>query len=260
MNVLKSIVISFSMFSRIPMPRVRWEKRSMRYTMAVFPLVGLVVGAVVLLWNWVCLWLGLNDFLRGAGVALWPLLLTGGIHLDGFCDTVDALASHAEPAKKQEILADPHVGSFAAISVAAYLIALAAIASQSEAGLWSSLCVGLIFVLSRSFSGLAIVLLRPARDSGLARTFADAAARRQTGIVLACFLAASVALLILFGGLAGGAAFVAAGIVFLVYIRVAMGQFGGISGDLAGWFLQLCELCALGGLVLVQRILAVLAA
>lgn len=247
------------MFSRIPMPRVKWEKRSMRYTMAAFPLVGLVVGAVVLLWNWVCLWLGLNDFLRGAGIALWPLLLTGGIHLDGFCDTVDALASHAPPEKKQEILKDSHAGAFAAIAVAAYLIGLAAVASQSETGLWSSLCIGLTFVLSRSLSGLAVVFFKPARDSGLARTFADSAARRVTGVVLLLFLAASVALLILFGGLAGGAAFVAAGIVFFIYIRVAMSQFGGVSGDLAGWFLQLCELCSLCGLVLVQRILAVLA-
>ena len=34
------------------------------------------------------------------------------------------------------------------------------------------------------------------------------------------------------------------------YYRVAMHQFGGISGDLAGWFLQKAELWTLAALVL----------
>lgn len=257
-SVVRSVVIAFSMFSRIPMPRVQWEGRSMRYTMAAFPLVGVLVGAVVLGWDMLCLWLGLGDFLRGAGIALLPVLLTGGIHLDGFCDTVDALASHAESEKKQAILADSHIGAFAAIGVAAYLLGLAAVASQSANGLRPALCIGLLFILSRSLSGLAVVFFKPARDSGLARTFADAAARRATGIVLFVFLAASAALLFFLGGLGGLAALVAAGIVLLAYRHVAMSQFGGISGDLAGWFLQLCELSSLGALVLVQRLLVTL--
>lgn len=228
----------------------------MRYAMAAFPLVGVVVGAAALLWNGACLWLGLNDFLRGAGLALLPVLLTGGIHLDGFCDTVDALASNAEPERKQEILKDPNAGAFAAIGVAAYLLGFAAVASQSENGLFPALCTGLLFVLSRSLSGLAVVFFKPARDSGLARTFADAAARRASGVALAVFAALSAGPLIFFGGLPGVAAVAAAGIAVLAYHRVAMRQFGGISGDLAGWFLQVCELSSLGALVLVQRVLA----
>lgn len=257
MNILRSVVIAFSMFSRIPMPRVDWQGRSMRYTMAAFPLVGVVAGAVLVLWDWLCALLGFGPFLRGAGFALWPLLLTGGIHLDGFCDTVDALASNAEPAKKQEILKDPHAGAFAAIAVAGYLLGFAALASQAESGLLPAACLGLIFVLSRALSGLAVVFFKPARDSGLARTFADAASRRASAVVLAAFVAAAGTWLVGLGGLAGVLALAAAAVVFLCYHSVAMQQFGGISGDLAGWFLQLCELCSLGGLVLGQRLLAV---
>ncbi len=258
MTALRSIAIAFAMFSRIPMPRVSWEGRNMRYTMAAFPLVGAVVGLVLLLWNVLALWLGFAPFLRGAGFALLPLLLTGGIHLDGFCDTVDALASHAPPEKKQQILEDPHVGSFAAIAVGAYLLGFAALGAQA-AGEWRPiLAFGLLFVLSRALSGLAVVFFAPARDSGLARTFADAAARRATGWVLGCVALACAAGLVLWGGAAGVAALAAALLVLLVYHRVATAQFGGISGDLAGWFLQLCELCSLAALVLVQRVLAIL--
>ena len=42
------------------------------------------------------------------------------------------------------------------------------------------------------------------------------------------------------------------------YKRTALKEFGGVTGDLAGWFLQLCELGCLAGLVLAQRLEAVL--
>ena len=44
----------------------------------------------------------------------------------------------------------------------------------------------------------------------------------------------------------------AAWCVFAYYRRMAEKQFGGLSGDLAGWFLQTAELWMLGALCLVQ--------
>ena len=53
------------------------------------------------------------------------------------------------------------------------------------------------------------------------------------------------------------AALAAAVAVYFVYRAVALGQFGGFTGDLAGWFLQLCELAALAALVLAERMAAI---
>ena len=39
-------------------------------------------------------------------------------------------------------------------------------------------------------------------------------------------------------------------LVFLYYRLTAYKKFGGITGDLAGWFLQLCELTAAGAIIL----------
>ena len=44
----------------------------------------------------------------------------------------------------------------------------------------------------------------------------------------------------------------AAGVALWRYHRVAVKQFGGITGDLAGWFLQKAELYMLAALVLCQ--------
>ena len=65
-NVLRSLAIAFSMYSRVPVPQVEWNERSMRYTFLFFPAVGLLEGALLLgagriLWGW-----NIPALLRGA--------------------------------------------------------------------------------------------------------------------------------------------------------------------------------------------------
>lgn len=43
MSVIKSLVIAFSMYSKIPMPHLELEEKDMRYVMGFFPLAGLVM-------------------------------------------------------------------------------------------------------------------------------------------------------------------------------------------------------------------------
>ena len=50
MSVIKSLVIAFSMYSKIPMPHLELEEKDMRYVMGFFPLAGLVIGAVIYGW------------------------------------------------------------------------------------------------------------------------------------------------------------------------------------------------------------------
>ena len=45
-----------------------------------------------------------------------------------------------------------------------------------------------------------------------------------------------------------------AGVVFGYYYRMSRKQFGGVTGDLAGYFLQICELALLVGGLIVQGI------
>ena len=48
MTLIGSLIIAFSMYSRIPMPRITWTEERMGYVMCFFPLVGAVMG--VFLW------------------------------------------------------------------------------------------------------------------------------------------------------------------------------------------------------------------
>ena len=108
MNIIKSICVAFSMYSKIPMPRVEWNEKNMKYAMCFFPLVGAVIGGLMLLVRFLCGRFGFNTSVYAVVMTALPVLVSGGIHTDGFIDTVDALSSYGDKEKKLEILKDPH--------------------------------------------------------------------------------------------------------------------------------------------------------
>lgn len=125
MIVLQTIAVAFAMFSAVPVPQFAWNEKNMRYALCAFPLVGLLCGA---LWC-VCGVLPLPAPARAAGFCLVPVWVTGGIHLDGYADTCDALASYGDREKKLEILKDPHCGAFAVIRLCSYFAAYLCLAA-----------------------------------------------------------------------------------------------------------------------------------
>ncbi len=245
MIVFQTLAVAFAMFSAIPVPQFEWNEKNMRYALCAFPLIGGIIGG---LWC-LCGVLPLPAPARAAGFCLVPVWVTGGIHLDGYADTCDALSSYGGREKKLEILKDPHCGAFAVIRLcsyfAAYLALCACVQFTPRAGLlWT-----LALVLERALSGLAVAAFPMAKNTGLAHTFATAADRRTVRnvlLLLAVFLCAALA------ALGGGVLAAAALAVFWRYHAMAKQQFGGITGDLAGWFLQKAELWMLAALTACQ--------
>ena len=160
--MISTVIVAFSMFSAIPMPQTEWTNKSMRYALCAFPLIGAVIGALVCLWRFVCLRMEFSEWILAAGICVLPVLVTGGIHLDGFCDTADALASHQDTEKKLQILKDPHMGAFAAIWLGCYFIAqlaLAVTAAQMQADL-TALAFGYVNAALGALTPLAERALR----------------------------------------------------------------------------------------------------
>ena len=239
-QIWNSFKIAFSMYSKIPMPRADWEKENMRYMMCFFPFVGVVIGALMILWSIVSERLAVGDSLRGAVYVLIPVLVTGGIHLDGLLDTADALSSWQPREKKLEILKDSHAGAFAVIIACCFFLADYGIFTELSGSQIRVLAGG--YVLSRAFSGLSVATFPCARRTGTVATFSDAAQKRAVVVSLVFLGLLSVAYLCGTDALLGAGAAVGAALTFLWYYRMSMKQFGGITGDLAGCFLELCEL------------------
>lgn len=251
---MKSVIIAFAMYSKLPMPRVDWEERALSRALWWFPLVGAAVGAGLWLWLALAHWLGFGAIFTAAFALLLPIALSGGIHLDGFCDTCDALSSHQSREKKLEILKDSHTGAFAIICCGLYLLVFFAAWCQVEAAGRTALVLGLGPVLSRSLSGLFAVTLPNARGTGLLATFTGPMDAARARVVLAVWAIAAAAAMVFLSPWTGVGVLAGAALACVYYVATAKRQFGGVTGDLAGFFLQLCELGMVLGAVVAQRI------
>ena len=250
-ELLRSCAIAFSTYSRIPMPMVEWNEKNMRHTLAFFPLVGAAVGAVFWGAGALCGLLDAGPILRAGVLTAVPALVTGGIHLDGYCDTVDALASHASREKKLVILKDSSAGAFAVIWCCVWFLAYFSLLTEAES--LPTLAAG--FVLSRALSARAIERLPSAR-AGMGAALKSGS--RFPWWVLAVYLVLCGGAVWLWGEpLAALAALAASALFYFYYKSMAMRQFGGFTGDLAGWFLQVCELVILAAVVLTERMCAI---
>ena len=255
MNFIYSLFAAFSMFSALPAPQVPWEKEKIRYMLVCLPFVGVVIGLVEFLWVSLVDLLELGRVLRAAGFTLIPILLTGGIHLDGFMDTVDALKSHASPEKKRVILKDPHVGAFAAIGLGCYLLAYFAL--WYDLGPVAFRFMIPMHVMSRSLSAVSGTLLPVRPGEGTLNIFHQAA-DRTVGVMAIGWVVLSAAGMVAVWPLVGGIMVSGAVITLLLVRRMAMKEFEGVSGDIAGFQLQVAELVMLALLVLTERILVML--
>ena len=253
MGMIRSLIVAFATYSRVPMPQVAWSEENRRYAMCFFPLVGAVTGAALWLWLWLCDALGFGALLKGAVGAAIPLLVTGGIHMDGFMDTVDALASCQPRERKLEILKDSHVGAFAAMACCGYMLVMAGLLGEARAGDGPS--VGLCFVLSRALSAWAMAAFQSARPDGMLDSFARAAQRRLVTASSGIYAALCILAWAFLNGWTALICAVVAMTCLCCYRRVAYRQFGGVTGDLAGWFLQVTELALIAAVILGGRLL-----
>ena len=251
MNLPGSMMIAFSMYSRIPVPQVQWTKERMKYAMCFFPLIGAVIGLMeygaILLFRTMGF-----PFLAQILPVVIPVAVTGGIHMDGLLDVIDAKSSHGETEKKLEILKDPHTGAFAIIGCGIYFLLYLAFFMEMRPVMIPAFCI--TFVITRALSGLSVVTFPMAKKSGLAAAFSDGAHKRVVGTVMVLYLIISLlAVWLLTGVPAVLGVFAMSSAVFLNYYYMSKREFGGITGDLAGYFLQVLELVLVMGLAILSH-------
>ncbi|MBQ8858140.1 MAG: adenosylcobinamide-GDP ribazoletransferase [Lachnospiraceae bacterium] len=235
-----NLVVAFSMYSKIPMPNVELTEDNMKYSLCFVPLVGAVIGGILCGWNVAWPYLCNYSFLPAVVFVIVPIIISGGIHVDGFIDTVDAICSHKPMERKLEILRDTHTGSYALfVTMSYFLIAL---------GVWSEMPIDAVpvlavgFVMSRALSGLATVIFPHAKTSKLLAVFTDGMNKKIVAIVMVLYIIASAALMCYLEPLYGSIGVLGAAISFAYYYYTSKKHFGGTTGDVAGYFVQVCEL------------------
>ncbi len=255
-TLFRSIAMAFSMFSVVPMPMVEWKKENMKYMLCALPLVGVVIGLALCLWQGLCRWLNVGVILFAAGMTLIPPAVSGGIHMDGFCDTVDALSSHAAPERKREILKDSHAGAFAIIFTAAYFLLYFSLCAELDRVWTAAVIAGIHHVFSRALGALAGVVFPASGSTGLLASFREGADKKATVIlVIWCVLCAAG--LIVLSPISGLFCTLAAVVLLLGLRGMTQREFGGMSGDLAGYLITLSELVLLACYIFAEKVVLV---
>ncbi|MBQ0059741.1 MAG: adenosylcobinamide-GDP ribazoletransferase, partial [Lachnospiraceae bacterium] len=115
------------------------------------------------------------------------------------------------------------------------------------------------FILARMLSGMSVIMFKNARGSGSLMAFQEETDQRKAEVVFYVQIAVFIVIILLNGLIRGVPALIAgvamvwaSALIFWLYYYRSKKIFGGITGDLAGWFLCLCELGQVAALALVS--------
>jgi adenosylcobinamide-GDP ribazoletransferase len=182
----------------LPSPARKSAGTNLGRTFPYFPLVGLTIGVILAVLNWLFS-IVFAPVVVDALLVVSMIVVTGALHLDGLMDTCDGVLNPSSPERRLEIMKDSRVGGFGvAGAVALLLLKFAALFSLS--GDWRILALLLAPVLSRWAMVYASIGFPYGRShGGLGRLFLDSTGR--WALITATIIAFILALLI--GRLAG---------------------------------------------------------
>jgi adenosylcobinamide-GDP ribazoletransferase len=192
--------------------------------------VGLAVGGVW--WLAAKAWI---PFVAGAIAVLADLAFTGLLHFDGLGDAGDGLLAPMSRERRLEVMSDPVIGAFGAVTIGVVLIlrwgSFASLRPEplAVAGLWCASRTAMIAITE---------FLPYARPSGLVQQFLGAGVEPRPRAVRRVALIGGVVLSIFLVTIEGGIHGVSAlGAEFLAIALVALfsrHRLGGYTGDVLG--------------------------
>jgi adenosylcobinamide-GDP ribazoletransferase len=238
MNLLRAVRVAISFCTILPIPApAGMESRDLTRAAAFFPLVGWLLGGLLLLAAQVLISLfgsGLTTALVLVALLAW---LTRGLHLDGLADLLDGLGGGSEPARRLAIMKDSGIGAFGVIG----LILLLGLKATALADLLPELFVDhkVALLIPLVASRWAMVLLAwkgsYPREQGTGHAFVGQVGLGEVVVsslfVLPLCLLGPAAILALLASLLPA---------FFLYFK-ATRALGGITGDVLGASCELGE-------------------
>ncbi|MCW4454334.1 adenosylcobinamide-GDP ribazoletransferase [Flavobacterium sp. MXW15] len=235
--IVRELILAVQFLTRLPTPQVRdFRAEDLTRSARWFPLVGLLIGAALLLPLWA---LEARPWLAAVLALLAWVWITGALHLDGLGDVADALgAAHRSPERFLEVLKDPHLGVFGVVAIVMQLLLKVVLLAELAGSPW--LC-GIVLVPAWCrWATLLWSRTLPPLQAGMAERFAW-----QLGIWP----------LLLWAPLLGALSLWLAPPLLLALLLAPLGiaywrrRLGGISGDCLGASTEVMETLLLLALV-----------
>lgn len=236
-QMFMGLVLAVNMLTTLPFLKIHdFFKGINGYAVMFYPLVGSLLGGILY-----AIALILSDVFPSPHLhlILFALLivLTGALHLDGFSDTIDGLFVPKERA--QEAMKDPHVGGMGMIFTFMFLL----LKASSFIYLDTLYLLPLILLLSRNNALLAIYFFPYIRHQGMSTLAKQEFTTKQfllSQLITLAFIIYFQAWILLGVALS----------LLLLIKRFFIHRYGGFSGDIYGFTIELTELVLLNVLII----------
>jgi adenosylcobinamide-GDP ribazoletransferase len=239
---MRLYLIALQFLTIIPLPfDTRCQKDDLGRATACFPLVGLMIGGLLVGLNWLIEpWLSRS--LTAALLITALAAVTGALHLDGLADVCDGLAARGNRERFLSVMKDSHIGAVGAVGlVLGLLLKWQALLAVPSGITWQTL---LLFpILGRCAQALALALggAKHARQDGIGAAIIQGMGTRHLLVALAMTVAVCLILLPVKGMIALTAVFA----VTLLVKSYFQSRLGGLTGDIVGCINELAEITAL---------------
>ena len=236
---MQAFWLALQFLTRLPTPQlVEVSPTAVGRSLLFYPLVGLIIGAVMLSLSMFIT--NLSPMLLAAMVlSLW-LFLSGALHIDGVADMADAwVGGQGNRERTLAIMKDPYCGPMGVSAVVGLL--LLKFTALIELLDTAPLLLLLAPVMGRSVAVLLMLTTPYCRDAGLASDMVRHLPRTAAWVILA--VVAGITLLWL-----KGMALLLLGIslfIFLIYRRALMQRLQGFTGDAVGALIEIIEVVVL---------------
>lgn len=247
-KIVKKFRIALQFLTILPF-RIKSEIKEENFgrSLLYFPIVGALIGILLALILFVFSFLPYP--VLSILVLIILVIITGGIHLDGFADTCDGFYGSRPKKKILEIMRDSHTGVMGVIGIVCLLLLKFSIfISIPFEVLWRALILMSIF--SRWAQVLTCFLSKYVRKEGKAKYFIEYAGKKEV-FIGTIFTLVSFLLLMEINGLI--LFFISLLPVFL-FLNYVKRKIGGMTGDTIGATSEIAEVSLLFFLVVCQKI------
>jgi adenosylcobinamide-GDP ribazoletransferase len=237
---ITGFLITIQFLTALPIKKsLPMEKDYIEQSIQSFPLLGLFQGIFYsALLYFLLEWTPLSGLAIAFIIWLATILITGGIHLDGWMDMSDAYFSYQDKEKRLEIMNDPRTGAFGVMSLLVLLSSRFLFIYEiiQFATIFTYVLIILIPFFSKLVIGIVLLYIPAAKKEGLA-TFFKNAAKKTTISIYPIYIIIFFALICLldFKLILPALLFVlVSGICFIFIRQKSIKHFGGITGDILG--------------------------
>lgn len=250
-RVADGLRLALTTFTTLPVRAGRIDRPVAGAAMALAPLVGALLGAVLA--GVLLLLAALAPPLVAAGVTVGcAALLTRGLHLDGLADTVDALGSYRRGAAALEIMKKPDVGPFGVGALVVVLLLQTATLAELAGRSWPAALAAVVAATAAGRLAVTVACRRgvpAARPEGLGALVAGTVG--PVALVVGTAAVALAAVPAVPGRPWQGPLVVGAALAVAVgLLRHVVRRLGGVTGDVLGAGVEVVTTLVYLGLVL----------